>query len=111
MSQQRNIRVTVLVLLVVPSLGLESFGLVAREAMTCGVPVVASDVGEYGAFFDTATGVVSNDMSVWVTETARLLGSPDRRQRVADRAREAFCQQLSVGYRHSTPSRKCVCCM
>ncbi|MFL6290910.1 MAG: glycosyltransferase [Thermoanaerobaculia bacterium] len=46
--------------LIVPSLGLESFGLVAREAMHHGVPVLASDRGalpemfdgEYGALFD-----------------------------------------------------------
>jgi len=31
--------------LLVPSIGLESFGLVAREAMTCGVPVIASAGG------------------------------------------------------------------
>jgi len=46
--------------LIVPSLGLESFGLVAREAMHHGVPVLASNRGalpemldgEYGALFD-----------------------------------------------------------
>jgi glycosyltransferase involved in cell wall biosynthesis len=31
--------------LIVPSLGLESFGLAAREAMACGVPVLASRLG------------------------------------------------------------------
>jgi glycosyltransferase involved in cell wall biosynthesis len=31
--------------LIVPSLGLESFGIAAREAMACGVPVVASRLG------------------------------------------------------------------
>ncbi|MEO8383158.1 MAG: glycosyltransferase [Acidobacteriota bacterium] len=31
--------------LIVPSIGLESFGLVAREAMACGVPVIATDDG------------------------------------------------------------------
>ena len=48
--------------LIVPSVGLESFGLVAREAMHYGVPVLASDRGalperfegvpECGALFD-----------------------------------------------------------
>jgi GT2 family glycosyltransferase/glycosyltransferase involved in cell wall biosynthesis len=43
--------------LIVPSLGLESFGLVAREAMHHGVPVLASDRGalpemEHGGLFD-----------------------------------------------------------
>jgi len=42
--------------LLVPSIGLESFGLVAREAITCGVPVIASAGGalselEAGEFF------------------------------------------------------------
>jgi glycosyltransferase involved in cell wall biosynthesis len=31
--------------LLVPSIGLESFGLVAREAMACGVPVIATTGG------------------------------------------------------------------
>jgi GT2 family glycosyltransferase/glycosyltransferase involved in cell wall biosynthesis len=31
--------------LLVPSIGLESFGLAAREAMACGVPVIATDDG------------------------------------------------------------------
>jgi glycosyltransferase involved in cell wall biosynthesis len=42
--------------LLVPSIGLESFGLAAREAMTCGVPVIASAGGalsemDYCEFF------------------------------------------------------------
>ena len=35
-----------------PSLGLESFGLVAREAMHHGVPVLASDRGALPEMFD-----------------------------------------------------------
>jgi glycosyltransferase involved in cell wall biosynthesis/GT2 family glycosyltransferase len=37
--------------LLVPSIGLESFGLAAREAMTCGVPVVASAGGALTEMF------------------------------------------------------------
>ena len=39
-------------LLIVPSLGLESFGLVAREAMAAGVPVLASRLGALPEMFD-----------------------------------------------------------
>lgn len=38
--------------LLVPSIGLESFGLAAREAMTCGVPVIASEGGALSEMFD-----------------------------------------------------------
>ena len=38
-------------LLIVPSLGLESFGLVAREALHHGVPVLASRRGALGELF------------------------------------------------------------
>jgi glycosyltransferase involved in cell wall biosynthesis/GT2 family glycosyltransferase len=38
--------------LLVPSIGLESFGLAAREAMTCGVPVLASAGGALGEMFE-----------------------------------------------------------
>jgi glycosyltransferase involved in cell wall biosynthesis/GT2 family glycosyltransferase len=38
--------------LLVPSVGLESFGLAAREAMACGVPVVASAGGALSEMFD-----------------------------------------------------------
>jgi O-antigen biosynthesis protein len=43
-------------LLIVPSLGLESFGLVAREAMACGVPVLASRLGALPEMFEGAEG-------------------------------------------------------
>ena len=38
-------------LLLIPSIGLESFGLAAREAMTCGVPVIASAGGALSEMF------------------------------------------------------------
>ncbi|HEV7919338.1 MAG TPA: glycosyltransferase [Thermoanaerobaculia bacterium] len=38
--------------LLVPSIGLESFGLAAREAMACGVPVIASAGGALSEMFD-----------------------------------------------------------
>ncbi len=58
--------------LVVPSLGLESFGLAAREAMALGVPVLASrrgalteafEDGVCGAFFDAGDAA---GLRVWI---------------------------------------------
>lgn len=42
--------------LIVPSLGLESFGLVAREALAAGIPVLASRRGALAELFDPAEG-------------------------------------------------------
>ncbi len=42
--------------LLVPSLGLESFGLAAREALAQGVPVLASRRGALAELFDAETG-------------------------------------------------------
>jgi glycosyltransferase involved in cell wall biosynthesis len=38
--------------LLVPSIGLESFGLAPREAMTCGVPVIATAGGALSEMFE-----------------------------------------------------------
>lgn len=42
--------------LLVPSIGLESFGLAAREAMVCGVPVIASAGGALSEMFEPGHG-------------------------------------------------------
>ncbi|MEO6323528.1 MAG: glycosyltransferase [Thermoanaerobaculia bacterium] len=42
--------------LLVPSIGLESFGLAAREAMVCGVPVIASEGGALSEMFAAGDG-------------------------------------------------------
>jgi len=42
--------------LLVPSIGLESFGLAAREAMTCGIPVIASAGGALSEMFAPGDG-------------------------------------------------------
>jgi GT2 family glycosyltransferase/glycosyltransferase involved in cell wall biosynthesis len=64
-------------LLIVPSLGLESFGLVAREAMAHGVPVLAADRGAlpemfrgdrpFGASFDPER---PEDLADWIRRLA-----------------------------------------
>lgn len=60
------------------------------------VPVICSDVGEHGDFFEAATGVVSNDPAVWVGAITRLLAKAEARQTMADRAYAAFKTRLSV---------------
>jgi glycosyltransferase involved in cell wall biosynthesis len=68
-------------LLLVPSLGLESFGLVAREAIAAGTPVLASDRGALRELFDegVAGALVPADDSValagWIR---RLVAEPER---------------------------------
>ena len=42
--------------LLVPSVGLESFGLAAREALACGVPVIAANDGALTELFDEGAG-------------------------------------------------------
>ena len=60
------------------------------------VPVAASDTAEYAAFFDRASGVVSDDPGVWVEEILRLLSDAGARQAMADAAHVRFRTRLSV---------------
>lgn len=78
--------------LIVPSLGLESFGLVAREAVDHGVPVLASDRGalpemfeaveSFGALFDPED---PGALRVWID---RLIADPGQVDRWAERLPE-----------------------
>ncbi len=69
--------------LIVPSLGLESFGLVAREALAEGVPVLAARRGALAELFDPAAGPPCGalfdpespaELSGWI---ARLAAAPE----------------------------------
>ena len=60
------------------------------------VPVVASDVGEYAAFFEPGCGIVSGALDVWSDEIIALLGDAARRQKMADLAFERFKARLSL---------------
>jgi glycosyltransferase involved in cell wall biosynthesis len=73
--------------LLVPSIGLESFGLAAREAMACGVPVIASAGGALSEMF--APGVCGEffppgDAAALRSIIRRVVDSPD----IIDRWRE-----------------------
>ena len=60
------------------------------------VPVIASDVGEYSAFFDQSSGVVSNAPEVWAKAITALLENPLERQTMADTAYQHFKSRLSL---------------
>lgn len=73
--------------LVVPSIGVESFGLAAREAMACGVPVIASSGGALSEMF--APGLCGEffppgDAAALRAVIRRIVESPD----IIDRWRE-----------------------
>jgi glycosyltransferase involved in cell wall biosynthesis len=67
--------------LVVPSVGWESFGIVAREAMAVGVPVIASRISALGELFDDGAGgahVVPGDANAIASLINELAASPER---------------------------------
>lgn len=73
----------------------KSFGKVLAY-LQAGVPVVGSDAGEHGAFFDPTTGLISNEEGAWVQALVRLLGDPPLRQAYAEAAGRRFEARLSV---------------
>lgn len=73
----------------------KSFGKVLA-ALDRKVPVVGSDACEHGRFFKPETGVITNHPDAWVSSIVGLLSDPERRQGIADRAFDAFCDRLTV---------------
>ena len=76
--------------LVAPSLGGESFGLVIVEAFAAGVPVVASEIPGYDEVINSKTGVLfpPGDQGALIAATVGLLVDEARRQTLGKLARK-----------------------
>ncbi len=75
-----------------PALGGESFGIVLIEAMSAGVPVVASGIPGYASVIDDGRdGLLfpAGDASALATTLAGLVDTPARRKALADGARQS----------------------
>ena len=83
---------------VMPS-GSETFGLAALEAMACGVPVVASEIGGLPELVvDGETGYLCplGDIDAFAERAARLLGNAEHQQEMAAAARRRAVEVFDV---------------
>jgi phosphatidylinositol alpha-mannosyltransferase len=84
-------------MLVAPSLGNESFGMVLTRAYACAAPVVASDIGGYRDVVTSFTGrlVPPGDPNVLADAIVALLANEPRRAQLGAQAREVARAQYS----------------
>jgi len=75
----------------------ESFGLSALEAMSCGIPVVATDVGGVAEVVEHGkTGLLSDleDRDAFAAHLRRLLTEDDTAREMGSAARRAACERF-----------------
>jgi phosphatidylinositol alpha-mannosyltransferase len=84
-------------LLVAPSLGGESFGMVLTRAFACAVPVAASDIAGYRDVMTDETGVLvpPGDPGALAEAVLALLGDEARRERLGAAARRIAQERYS----------------
>jgi L-malate glycosyltransferase len=78
----------------------ESFGLAALEALSCGVPVVASDVGGVPELVDSGeTGYLApvGDVRAMADRVLSLVGDPARWRAFSQRARQRVLERFQLG--------------
>ncbi len=83
---------------IVPSRSAETFGIAAAEAMTAGVPVVASRVGALPELVEESALVEPGDAVALANAIGRLWGDADAGNRASARARE-LCSPAAVAER------------
>jgi phosphatidylinositol alpha-mannosyltransferase len=83
--------------LVAPSVGMESFGMVLARAFACGLPVVASDIPGYRDVMTTETGLLvpPGDAHALAEAVVRLLGDELRRRSLGAAARRVAEERYS----------------
>lgn len=89
--------------MVVPSLGQESFGIILLEAMACGVPVVASDIPGYRSVIRNGVDgllVPPGDAEALASSVVTLIGDEGLRRRLVEagtaRAEEYSWERLVI---------------
>jgi phosphatidyl-myo-inositol alpha-mannosyltransferase len=106
-------------LLVAPSIGMESFGMVLTRAFACATPVVASDISGYRGVMEPEAGrlVPPDDPEALAEAVVNLLGDEPARQELGGAARllaqeryswEGIAQRLSEIYEGLGGSRGAV---
>lgn len=90
-EQELTDELTAASLLVAPSLGGESFGMVLTRAFSCATPVVASDIEGYSQVAGPETGILvpPGDADALAAAVVELLGDEERRKALGAAARIA----------------------
>jgi phosphatidylinositol alpha-mannosyltransferase len=83
--------------LVAPSIGMESFGMVLTRAFACALPVVASDIAGYREVMTSETGLLvpPGDPEAIVAAVQALLDDEPRRAQLAAAARRLAVERYS----------------
>ncbi len=81
----------------VPSVGMESFGMVLTRAFACACPVVASDIPGYRAVMTDETGLLVPvaDADALAGALVELLGDEERRRTFGEHARRIAIERYS----------------